>query len=414
MTKRIRSIWLLGVLLFPGSAVAGSLHLNTTLVGQVRENERDQREIPANGYLGFGWVGSKNITLRSQMRLFRDLDRRLDDYDLYQAVLHFEPAGSLRVDFGRQFVNQGFSVEMLDGIQTTLLPPGPIEVAVFSGIPRSVERGDFNENDGLLTGLSAGLKGVSGTNARIRLAWRKNDIKVSDLRQNDEVRIGTNLSHQWAIEGRPMLYGLAEYDATSKVVDAGTVGVELAPASWVVLNLEGNYFDVNRESSRPTILALFAAGQVWTGRVSSTWTLVPGLLDLTESYSYQRYEIQDGVRRNGYLLDAGLPLSFEAVGLFVQPGYYFAKSFGGDVHGVRAGLHEDFTDKLSADAGVDFATYDKITSDDDNAFSTVVWTGYEILKGWKVSAGFEYNRNNLFDRDVRGSLKVDYRYDRSL
>ena len=96
--------------------------------------------------------------------------------------------------------------------------------------------------------------------------------------------------------------------------------------------------------------------------------------------------------------------------MFFRPAYYFSSSFGGTVHGVRCSLNEEWTEKFSSELGVDFATYQKITSDNDQAFSAVFWAGYEFVKDWKVSAGAEYNRNNLFDRDFRGSFRLDYHY----
>lgn len=402
-------------LLISPSLSAGDFRLDTTLLGQIRENEGEATEGPVNGYLGLG-IGATpwDLSVRTNMRLFRDLSREWDDYDLYQAVLHIRPLEILQVDLGRQFVNEGFSVAMADALKLRLTPPGYVDITLFSGIPRSVEVGDFNRDDGLLSGLSVGLKNVARTNAQIHAAWRKNAISFNNLKENDEILVGTNLSHQFTFATRPFLYGLVEYNVAAKVLEAGTAGADLYPHDRISLNLEFNYFNSSRDFNRPTILSLFSRGRLLTGRLASTWTLVPDLLDLVESYSYQRIEVQDNVRRHGHLADTALQFSWEEIGLHAEPGYYFAKSFGGDLHGVRGSLHEQFTEKLYAELGIDFTTYDKITGDDDNAFSTILWSGYEILKGWTVSAGFEYNRNNLLTRDIRGSFKLDYHYGRKI
>lgn len=403
--------FLAAVLVFPVSGWGSDFFGDLELVGQGRENEREQQETPLTGYVDTGFGSpAKSFSAETGMRFFRDLSRSLTDYDLYQAVLHFRPVSSLQVDFGRQFVNEGFAVETLDGIRTTLAFSDRATATLYSGVPRSVETGDFSRDDGLLTGLSLATGWNQKLKTTLHLNWRKNDLNRADFVQNDEIRIGTNLSSRWDGFLKPAFYGLVEYETTAKVLEAGTLGVDLTPSRRVSLNLEGNYFNVNRESDRPTVFSLISTGEIWTGRLGSTWTLIPGWLDLVESYSYQRVEIQSGTRRPGHLLDTAFQVSWEKVGLFFQPGYYYAKSFGGDLHGVRGSIHEQFTERLYADLGVDFTTYDKITGDDDNAFSTILWTGYEIVKGWTLSGGAEYNRNNIFERDVRGSFKLEYHY----
>ena len=267
-------IFILLVLLslgLPSTVGAAEFGLDTTLLGQVRENEGDQTEIPVNGYLGLGFSQSKwNFSGETNMRLFRDFPRKLDDYDLYQAVLHIQPIQALKIDFGRQFVSEGFSTEILDGIRLTLMPLKYLDITVYTGMPRSVETGDFDKNNGLFSGISLGLKNVARTNARIHAAWRKHNIRFNDLKQNDEILVGADLSHQFAIPERPLLYGLVEYNVTGKNLDAGTAGVDIAPFSGAALNLEFNYFNVNRDSDRPTILGLFARGRLLTGRFAST------------------------------------------------------------------------------------------------------------------------------------------------
>lgn len=419
MGGRAKSPWagfLVFFLLFSPPLAAGSLHLDTDFLGQVRENETSVKEFPFNGYLGVGVtdIGKWRFGAQTDMRLFRDFSRSLDDYDLYQAVLHAKPLEALAIDFGRQFINQGFSVQILDGLQTTLFPSNYLRVAFFGGIPRTVERGDFNRNDGWMTGLSLGLLGVPGTEAAVHFLWRKNDIRHSDLKENDQVLVGANLSHRWQGPVGPNLYGLLEYDVTSKVAEAETVGIDVAPSQRIRLNVEGNYFNANRDTTRPTILGLLTRGRTLSARFSSTWTLVPRFLDLVESYSYQRVEIQEGVRENGHLLEIGFPVSVESVGFFCQPAYDFAESFGGNLHGGRVFFHEDFTDRLYGEVAFDFTRYEKITHNDDTALSTLLWAGYEILKGWTVAGGFEYNRNNLFERDLRGSFRIQYHYDHGI
>ncbi len=419
-SSRKRWKWVLAisiVFLFPSIPVlAADFHVDTTFLGQTRINENNQRETPLNGYLGFGGSqdGGWRFSGQVDMRFFGDPSLEISEYDLYQAVLHFTPVEKLQVDFGRQFINQGFFADVIDGIKTTITPSKYLEVVLYTGIPRSVEIGDFNKNDGLLSGLSLGLQGVPKTSARMHLAWLKNNIRFGDLPVNDEILLGFDASHQFGGPLKPMVYGLLEYDIPAKVLDAGTLGVDLYPHRRVSLNLEFNYFNINRDTIRPAVLGIFAQGPVITGRFSSTWTAVPNLLDVVQTYSYNNVEIQGGgVRRDGHLFDIAFPFSFESIGLYFQPEYYFQQSFGGRAHGVRGTIHEDFPKKVSLDVGVEYTNFKKVTNDNGFAFSTVIWAGYEVIKNLKVSAGFEFNKNPFFNQDIRGSWKISYQYDRN-
>ncbi|MDO8644303.1 MAG: hypothetical protein Q7S00_04970 [bacterium] len=403
---------LLSLTLSPMKAFANSFHLDSGLTGQVRDNESAQREVPLNGTLGLGTTADKwDFSGQTDMRLFRDTARGSDDYDLYQATLHIKPVETIEIDAGRQFINEGFSVGALDGLRLQLFPSKPVTFTVYSGMPRSVELGDFNQDDGLLTGASIKIQQIPRTDLKFDFAWKRDSINTADFNQNDSLFVGTNISHKLPVKGDPYLYGLFEYDLTAKVMNAGTAGLDITPLSRLALNAEFNYFNVNREFNRPSILSLFTEGRTLSGRLGSTTTLISNRLDFVQSYTYQSIEIQNTLQRNGHILETAFQIFFDSIGLQIQPGYYFEKSFGGQLHGVRMGFSEQFTDRWTADTTVDYTTYDKVTNNNDNAFSTIVWSGYELLKGWTVAGGFEYNRNNEFKKDVRGSFKVEYAFD---
>ena len=345
------------------------------------------------------------------MRFVRDFSRRDQDYDLYQAVLHTRPVETLQIDFGRQFLSEGFSAEMADGLKTTLFPTGPVRVTAYSAIPRTVERGDFNIDDGLLTGMSLGSDALPRTHMSLHGAWRKFSLKKMKLEKYDEIRLGANLSHDLALPASPTLYGLAEYEGSTKTFETGTAGILVQPSRRVSLNLEGNYFDVNRRAARRTILSLFTKGKPLAGRAAATVTLVNDWLDFEASATRQRIEVQIGQQRTGWLTQVSLPLSIEPIGMHLIPSYYFTDSFGGRVHGGRLTIYEAFSEHIYAEAGGDVSVYTKITTDNDNAVGTFLWTGFKGIKGISVAAGGEYNRNNLLQKDMRAMIRMDYHYE---
>ncbi|MBI4238423.1 MAG: hypothetical protein HY696_08405 [Deltaproteobacteria bacterium] len=398
--------------LLPMGARAVSWRADADLVGQWRRNTSIQRELPANLYLGAGvadW-GKWHARVQADGRVFRDLQRSVNEGDLYQGVLHLEPAKAWQFDLGRQFLNPGFSTELVDGARTTLLPWSRVDLSVYAGVPRTIERGDFNRDDGLLTGMVVRLHDWHRTAASLQAQWRKFDLQGADWQQNDTVRVGASASHQFGGKTAPLAYGLFEYDIAGKVIEAGTLGFDWSPTRRVALNLEGNYFNVNRAADRPSIMALFTSGPIWTGRIATTLDAVPDVVTLRTQYAYQRLTVGAGAHRTGHLLEVGIPIRVDRAHLELEPAYYFSKSYGGRVHGVRVLAHERIAKPLWAEVGLDYSSYQKITNESDLAFSTVFWTGYDLPHGWRVAVGGEYNKNNLFDRDLRGSLRVSYHY----
>lgn len=413
LLRRGKIILLIAPLLWVQPLWAQSFHWDSTVLGQGRENRNNQNELPLNGYLGMGGASpNKTLSFETNMRFFRDFERSLDDLDLYQANLMMKPSEIVKISFGRQFVSEGFAAEIIDGAHMRIHPNDFwLSAALYSGVFRSDEIGDFNTNDGLFSGLTLGLENIPHFRLNLQGAWRKNNITLVNLRENDEILAGGSLSYDWSGQSPGLIYGLAEYDTTAKIMNTGSLGIDWTLSKRLSLNLEGNYFNINRQTNRNTILSLFTRGATFGGRAGSTITLLPKRVDWVQSYSYQRIEIQQNVFRNGHIVDTSFIFSVPQANLTVEPGYSFSKSFGGRVHGGKLFLHEDFTKKLNADVGIDFVSYRKITNDNDIGFSTVAWGGYQFLKGWTLSGGVEYNKNNVFNEDIRGSFKLEFHYD---
>src|SRR3989338_6882325 len=94
MKTSVVSFFVVGLFcLIPFVVRAGEFHLDTSILGQVRENEQSQSELPISGYLGLATrLPKSHVSMETNMRLFRDFERNWDDYDLYQAVLHWSPS----------------------------------------------------------------------------------------------------------------------------------------------------------------------------------------------------------------------------------------------------------------------------------------------------------------------------------
>ena len=134
LKKTLFSALLMAILVIPAGASADNLGFNTTILGQARQNQGNQNEVPLNGYLGLAYERPAwNLSAETDMRFFRDMARSWDDYDLYQAVVHIKPSNIVQIDFGRQFLSQGFSTDLVDGLKLTLREKRPPDLVLDAG-----------------------------------------------------------------------------------------------------------------------------------------------------------------------------------------------------------------------------------------------------------------------------------------
>lgn len=394
----------------PASAL--ELHLDATELGQVRKNINNKTELPLNTYLGFSANAPEAyVATEVNLRFFRDMKLKINDFDLYQTVLHVRPVDAFELSVGRQFISQGFATEVIDGFKAMLMPDSYVDVAIYSGVPRNAEIGDFRKNDGLTTGASVTMKNVPGTQGGIHADWRRYRIRDNMGRFNNSLFVGADLSHDFGGKVKPKPYGLIEYNVTGRVTETGTVGLDIYPHPRFGLNIEGDYYNVDRNSAKRTILGLLTKGRTMSAGGAATVTIIPDWLDFVANGSYQRITTHSGLKRNGYLMGASFQLSIDSIGMYLEPGYFFARSFGGTLHEGTFSLHEQFFKDLYASVDVDMATYKKITNNNDKAFGVTFWSGYQVVKGLWLSGGGEFNRNNEFNKEFRASFKVSYNFD---
>src|SRR3989338_4806492 len=209
----------------------------------------------------------------------------------------------------------------------------------------------------------------------------------------------------------PLIYGLAEVDVSGKILKTGTAGLDFYPLRRLALNLEFDAYDSDRQNSRQTIFGFFSSGRMLKGRFGATWTAIPHWLEVEAGYAYQSFKPAPGNTEAGHLAEIALPVSIEKWNLEITPAYYFSKSFGGRVHGARATVNEQWTKNLWTEVSGDYAIYEKVTNNNDNAISTTGWVGYDFARGFHVAAGGEYKHKNFFNRDVRANLSLGYSWD---
>lgn len=407
------------IILIPAVADAASYYVMPRLQSQVRENMINEREVPFTIFYDTGLAdlpkeGSFDVSLMNN-KIFNIPAENGDEFDLYQAVFRMNDIGNIiDISAGRQFLSPGFATYLVDGLKTTVgKDDWPVLISLLGGVPRYIETGDFHGEIGLLTGTTIELNGYDKSYARLSVLYDKYNIHVNEWKKNDTVLTGLALSHQFGGKVKPNIYGDFEFDTGGKDIDNSTAGIRLTPHRRFYCYAEGGFYNTNRDFRRPTIMGLFATGGLYQGRggfqvIAVEANRVLGDLAINADYSFSRFDSGPGKGSNGNIAGAGL--AFELIPLRMENGisYTFYDSYGGRAHDVLVALHSEPINKLSLDVSANYTKYTKITNDSDNAIGVFWMAGYEVLKNLILSAGGEYNRNDVFKKDIRATVQLAY------
>lgn len=401
------------LLVLPKIANAFDFHISELNFTQVKRTFYSKTSIPMANYLGFGFSAPEvKLSFESHFQVDYDYMFHNNETELYDAYLHADKLWDMvSIDAGRQFWNVGFEAAMVDGLRFYIAPPGYLDIELFGGILRSAETGDFKNDGGLDSGINFNLKNVLYTNASVGMSWRKIKLDQARYNRNDSILARASASHGFSLKGlNPYVYGIFEYDVSGTTVDTATVGTTLYPHWRVSFNLEGSYLNENRSLGRVTVLSFFANDRVLQGRAGVTVKIIDPL-SFIGNYSYQQYKPKAGLFTRTNIADVGFTSSIPDIGLTAHLTYMLRKSYGGKAQGGLFGVREDFTDRLYAATDLNYVKYNKITNDNDWAISSITQAGFEVMKGLLIAAFFEFNRNDMFNRDIRGTLQLQYVFD---
>ncbi|PIR17420.1 MAG: hypothetical protein COV46_04480 [Deltaproteobacteria bacterium CG11_big_fil_rev_8_21_14_0_20_49_13] len=405
--RNVALVALLVLLVYPIQAFAG-WDFSYRNLSQVKKGRFVGYEAPTNQYFSLGLSKLPvESSFQTDFKVFINDERDSYQFDLYQAVLYIEPVESLKIEGGRQWLSEAFDVALLDGLKLSVTPDsGYLNFSVYAGGNHYYEEGNVTQGEeGLLVGTAVNLQNVKDTSARFAARWRKADAVVSDWGWNDTIFLGLDASHRfsdaWAT---PNLYGNIEGDVAGKVVDTGTLGLQLYPHWRLALAFDGNYYNVSRSSAYETIFADYFTGRIMEGSANARVKIMKNL-HIFEDLSCLRYTPRNLNPKNGYLFDLGVDNYFERAKLSTLAKFYYLKSYGGHVYGGYLALDARYREKWAGYLDFDLSNYKKITGQSDTATSLVGGVAYWFNKISKLSLGGELNHNQWFNRDAR--LTVD-------
>lgn len=370
---------------------------------------------PIDQYIGFGFSElPRDFGFNTNFRVFTDPTRPAQQFDLYEAVLHIEPASHFTMDGGRQWNVDGFNADLLDALKLGLFPEGSfVGGSLFGGVPRYPEDGNFhNVMEGLNVGLNLNLQNVENTSLQFSAKWNKVDATRTSWKRNDTIYVGLVGSHQFEdVWAQPNIYGNVEYDIAANTFDVGTFGIDLYPHWRVALTLEGNRFDVSRSSREQTVFGNSFTGSIRQAREALQIKIAKSL-HFFEDFSYQRYNVAGRGGENGYTANAGFEHFWKAAKFSTLAQYYYFKSYGGTVNGGYVHFSDSYFKNWLFELGVDVSRYSKITGQKSTPVSVVGDVAYLINDRCRFSLGGEFNHNIWFNREGRATVNLELNFDK--
>lgn len=415
MLRIITKIFVIYIVLTVGLMVsvetlqARTVAFESRTITQVKRLRGGTHRVPLNEYFGLSVSDlPKNFSFTTDFRGEAGPPTSDGEFDLYQATFHVEPVGGLLVDGGRQWLMDGFDGSLLDGLKLGIFPESwRVGFSLYAGVPRYVDEGTFrNVTEGLLVGTQVHLRNVENTAAQISLRWRKIDVTLGDYTQNDNIAAAVALSHQFTkLWSTPSIYSNFEYSIPGKTVEAGTVGLDLYPHWRVAFNLEGSYYDSDRDLNQATLLGQYLTDQMVQAREGVEVKLVHGFR-LFEDFSYQRYGVVSRGNENGYIASSGLGHYLKVLKLSSTGEFYYGKSFGGKVYGGLIEWTDKYFEEFDIQTSLDISRYSKITNQTDTAISLVGGVDYQFVDCCSFGLGGEFNHNNWFSKEGRVTVRL--------
>ncbi len=190
-----------------------------------------------------------------------------------------------------------------------------------------------------------------------------------------------------------------------------TAGASFRPHKLFDFGLNVSRYDYKENLMDPweQIFSVFARSAVLELRESAGLMLTENIT-IFQSYSYLKYDYDEGSSEPGHLLNIGFDVSALKRRIKAFATAYYNQSYGGKAYGLNARTQVIIVERLRAFLRLGFLRFDKITGEADNASAIALNLGYEFIKGLEAVVGAEFNSNDDFERDFRGNLGVKFTF----
>lgn len=376
-------------------------------LGEVRQNIRDQREAPTSHYLDGGYRATKWQT-EAHGRIYRDWERDKQEFDLFETSLSAKLfKDRLELKAGRQFFTPGFNVYLMDGMNADWNFSKRAGLGLYAGMPQYPETGDWSQDNGLLSGLHFFWNKVAGFTGNVGAVYRRRDLNRDNWIGNDQVVVASYFLYEPKEDGKFRLYSASEYQVSGNTLTQISLGGHFQIQRKHSLNLEFNVFDENREEIKETLLAVHADGRIYQGRFGARQQILRDV-EFFQNYTFGHMEDPSGNMSRSHQAEAGIDYTLWAIRLNVRPRYAFTKSYGGRFHAGSVGFSKRFLKKVSVLVDNHYVKFHKRTNDNGSAFSSLLWTGWDITKNLTLGGHAEFLKNNDVEKEFRGGFLLQW------
>lgn len=406
---------LLALLAAPAGAMAVEIEGTSSTYLLSRETADNSQLLPIYEYLNFSVrdTGTDSISFAFGGWVRYDLgdhvgDRKKDS-DLQYAFLSYRHKESNAVvNLGRIMVFEGVAAERLDGVYARTDLMGGFGISAFGGTPVMTNDEDDSGTDSIYGGRISQQKDGLYT-IGLSYLWQEKDSY--DFREEEGVDL-------WFKPfGMIEVMGKSAYNAYADGWMQHTYTVVLGPFAKLKLNAEVSrinyeyYFDATTTSA-----FTFAPG----GAVDPKEKL--DLVGLTASYPIgEATSLSVDMKQYGYAI-AGNAKYYGAGIRFSKPKDLAvgasAHRMDGETDRLRYDEYRIYCMKkfghFDATVSLFDVEYDAEINGVKRAYAASVAAGYELTEKLMLGADVEYAENPDYDKDVRGFLKLIYKFQASL
>ncbi len=409
--KRIVNSVALSILLLcmPAASWAASLSGDSSTYLQSREAADNSKILGGYEYLDFAVQDLGNDTISFHTGGWLRDDFQTEEYgtktnsDLQYSYLSFKSkTDNTVVNLGRVMVFEGVAAERVDGLYARTDLKAGFGVSAFGGTP--VETNINMPGDNVIYG---GRLSQGGDSYKIGISALKEEKDSQDYRKEEGIDIWAHAMDKVDITGR------SSYNDITKGWMEHTYVLMLGPFSNLRFDTTASWINYDDYFFRATTSALSVInGQILDGEKvrilgeSASYRATDNV-SIIADYKNFDYTIEGAANYYGGLLKYSADEGSGGAGL----GYH---RMSGATDKVRYNEYRVYgykkLGKFDLTADLLDVVYDAPIFGVKDSYSGSLAAQYDLAEAWKLGADVEYSQNPDFNKDVRGMVKLLYRF----
>lgn len=331
-------------------------------------------------------------------RLWKDFgETTIRDTDvtgrLYYLYMDYRPSDSTLLRMGRQFVNLSAGSAIVDGLSFNAHNIGPVGITLVGGrdVRFSLDS-ELTKGGNTFWGIDLHLENVRSTQLGISYVRKYDDWD----RAREEV--GMNFRYFYKFLSP---YAEVRYDILSKAIDEATVGLDVFPASNLMVKAEFYHSYPTFDST--SIFSVFAVDRYREYLIRAEYSLEA---PVTVFASYAKQTYQENTNADNYIVGAKV---FPLKNMVINASVDYRTGFGGNLWGFEIYGDYRINKKFAVAAGVQYDAYRR-PDNDNNGNAQRYWIGGQwiVNKNISVNARIEDNVNENFDHRPLGRIALNW------